>query len=166
MQIHLPPLRERSEDIAPLCEFFLSAMDYANAESAIDATLERELRQRPWHGNIRELRNAIEHAAVVARGRPLAIEDFPPPKPRRVEPTTTKHLGLPEAVDAWATDAIEKAGEELSTLHSQFLAAAEPALFRVALQHTGGNRAKAAELLGIHRGTLRDRLRSYGIEDS
>ena len=165
MQIHLPPLRERTEDIAPLCEFFLSAMDYANSESVIDAALEQELRHRRWHGNIRELRNAIEHAAVVARGRPLAIEDFPPPKPRRVESTTTRQTSLPEAVQAWATAAIEDAGDDLATLHSQFLAAAEPALFRVALQHTGGNRAKAAELLGIHRGTLRDRLRSYGIDD-
>lgn len=165
MQIHLPPLRERREDIPALCSYFLSAMNYERAETAVDAKLVDELKQRPWHGNIRELRNAIEHAAVIARGRPLAIEDFPPAKPRREGSAATAPANLQASVQAWAAEAIADAGDDLSSLHGEFLAAAEPTLFRMVLQHTGGNRAKAAQLLGIHRGTLRERLRSYGIDE-
>ncbi len=178
MQIHLPPLRERTEDIRPLCHHFLAAMKYASLETAIDDALLKQLQQRPWHGNIRELKNAIEHAAVVARGRALTIEDFPPPKPGRDHESTSpsQQLQLATAVRDWAEDAIARgtpsadvepdSGPPHEPLHAQFLAASEPALLEVVLQHTAGNRAKAAELLGIHRGTLRDRLRAYGIDEA
>jgi two-component system nitrogen regulation response regulator GlnG len=68
-------------------------------------------------------------------------------------------------VNQWARETIDNVGENLQTLHSLFLAATEPTLFALALKHTGGNKAKAAELLGIHRGTLRDRLRVYGMDE-
>ncbi|QEG43769.1 sigma-54-dependent transcriptional regulator [Roseimaritima ulvae] len=168
MQIHLPPLRERQEDIQPLCHHFLAAMHYASLDSAIDDTLLTQLQQRPWHGNIRELKNAIEHAAVVARGRPLTIDDFPPPKPGRDQDADapSQRVQLAKAVREWTAEALRQSDDSTETLHADFLAATEPALLEAVLKHTGGNRAKAAEMLGIHRGTLRDRLRSYGIADT
>tara|TARA_R110002049_G_scaffold285698_4_gene466911 strand:- start:11822 stop:13237 length:1416 start_codon:yes stop_codon:yes gene_type:complete len=165
VQIHLPPLRDRSEDIEPLCRHFLAAMNYANTESAIDDGLLAALRERPWHGNIRELKNAVRHAAVVARGRPLAIDDFPPPKPGREPESDSPRVALDESVRNWATETINRDSGASGSLYEKFLAAGEPSLFRVVLEHTGGNRAKAAELLGMHRGTLRDRLRNYGLND-
>ncbi len=165
VQIHLPPLRERVEDIRPLCQHFLALMGYAMAESAIDDELLQLLQERPWHGNIRELKHAVGHAAMVARGRNLSIHDFPPPKPGRDRQPKDHKTSLAGAVRDWAKQAIEDSGETTDSLHSQFLAAAEPALMQVALEQTGGNRAKAAVLLGLHRGTLRDRLRAYGIDD-
>ncbi|MCA9134555.1 MAG: hypothetical protein KDA45_15405, partial [Planctomycetales bacterium] len=66
----------------------------------------------------------------------------------------------------WATKAVASSDSAGNALHAQFLAAAEPALLRFAIEHTAGNRLKAAELLGIHRGTLRDRLRAYGIDET
>jgi two-component system nitrogen regulation response regulator GlnG len=98
MQIHLPPLRERTEDIAPLCEYFLAAMGYGPA--AIDQGLLEKLQLRPWHGNIRELRNAIEHATVVARGRALTIDDFPAIKPGRDEASVSSDSSLVKAEGA------------------------------------------------------------------
>lgn len=163
VQIHLPPLRERLEDVAPLCEHFLTAMDYH--DTRLNETLLNELRSRPWHGNVRELRNAIGHAAVVARGRPLTIADFPPTKPGRETESESSINSLEKVIHAWTENAIaEKTGT--ANLHGHFLAAVEPSLLSVVLKHTGGNRAKAAEMLGIHRGTLRDRLRAYGIDDT
>ncbi|TWU18935.1 sigma-54-dependent transcriptional regulator [Allorhodopirellula heiligendammensis] len=161
VQIHLPPLRERLDDIAPLCHHFLAAMEYA--DTGIDEVLLAELQQRPWHGNVRELKNAVSHAAVVARGRRLNISDFPDPKPGRDTEPVSSDRSLERVVEAWTTATLA-AHPDTETLHADFLTASEPALLRVMLQHTGGNRAKAAEMLGIHRGTLRDRLRAYRID--
>lgn len=165
VQIHLPPLRDRTEDIAPLCRHFLAGMNYLNLETAIDDGLLNVLQRRPWNGNVRELKNAVGHAAVVARGRPLSIDDFPPPKPGREGEVMSAKRSLDKAVGSWTHQAIEDDSDHSDALHARFLAAAEPRLLRAVLEHTGGNRVKAAELLGIHRGTLRDRLRAYGIDD-
>ncbi len=163
VQIHLPPLRERIEDIAPLCQHFLAAMNYDDA--SLDDTLLSELQIHPWHGNVRELKNAVGHAAVIARGRQLAIDDFPAPKPGRNGESVSPNHSLEKVITAWTETEISE-NSNTETLHSDFLAAVEPSLLEVVLKHTGGNRAKAAEMLGIHRGTLRDRLRSYGIDES
>ncbi len=166
VQIHLPPLRERIEDIGPLCQHFLESRGYVSAGTAIDAKLLQSLQERPWFGNVRELKNAVGHAAVVARGREFTIHDFPPPMPGREIEHTTKVDSLDKAVRDWAAKSLANQTSGNEFLHSQFLAAAEPALLQVVLGHTGGNRAKAADLLGMHRGTLRDRLRAYGIDDA
>ena len=166
VQIHLPALRERTDDILPLCCHFLAAMGYADPAAAIDDRLLEHLCSRPWHGNVRELKNAVNHAAVVARGRGLTIDDFPPIKPGREGQRTSVAQALQSSVQQWAEENIAQATGDLHSLHADFLAAGEPALLKAVLQHTGSNRVKAAELLGIHRGTLRDRLRMYKIEDA
>ncbi|MEZ6088417.1 MAG: sigma-54 dependent transcriptional regulator [Pirellulaceae bacterium] len=166
VQIQLPSLRDRTDDIKPLCCHFLTAMGYADPESAIDDTLLQHLCARPWHGNIRELKNAVNHAAVVARGRGLTIEDFPPIKPGREGHRTSVAESLQTSIQQWAEENIAQATGDLHSLHADFLAAGEPALLKAVLQHTGSNRVKAAEMLGIHRGTLRDRLRLYKIDES
>ncbi len=76
--LELPPLRQRLEDIGPLIEHFLSLIGYPCAADAVDAPLLAQLQARAWPGNIRELRNAVERAAVIARGRKLDINDFSP----------------------------------------------------------------------------------------
>ncbi|MGB7329611.1 MAG: sigma-54 dependent transcriptional regulator [Rubripirellula sp.] len=166
VQIHLPPLRDRTEDIEPLCRHFLAAMNYGFEGNPLDESLLAELRSRPWHGNIRELKNAVGHAAVVARGRMLLIDDFPPPKPGRDQGATSLPTHLDRATRSWTQQTIDASDGNLTDLHARFLAAAEPSLLAVVLNLTGGNRAKAAEILGIHRGTLRDRLRTYAMDDA
>ncbi len=76
--IHIPPLRDRREDIPALAEHFLRQSRLADiADARLSDELLDELRSRPWVGNIRELRNAIEHAAIVARGRAIRREHLP-----------------------------------------------------------------------------------------
>lgn len=158
--IELPPLRSRPEDIAPLVHHFLSDLGYPAADAALDPELTRQLEQRPWYGNIRELRNAVEHAAVIARRRPLDISDFPPPQVNdlAVEASTAA------VVEAWAQRELEQFADAPQPLYERFLQATEPALLRTVLKQTGGNRAAAAEQLGMHRGTLRERMKRYGLE--
>ncbi len=165
LQIHLPPLRNRVEDVRPLCDHFLQRFGYESTEGVIDDALMEELKSRPWHGNVRELRNAIEHAAVVARGRPLTVEDFPPEQPGRQTDMGHPSDDLTDTIAGWTETLLRQGQRPDGGLHAHLLSQIEPTLLRLVLQHTAGNRAKAAELLGIHRGTLREKLRGYGLED-
>ena len=160
VSIRLPPLRQRKEDVAPLCAVLLRRLGYPAPEAAIDDSLAESLAQRDWWGNVRELRNAIEHASVVARGRPLDLSDFPPPQAARQR----KAGQASAAILAWTAEQLSQADASTRDLYERFLSATEPALLQTVLEHTGGNRAAAAELLGIHRGTLRERLKKYGQE--
>lgn len=165
LHIHLPPLREREEDIGLLCEYFLKAIGYPQAEQAVGEELLDLLRHRMWRGNIRELRNAIEHAAVVARGRSLVISDFPAEEAGD-DLAEAKANDLGSILEnllrtLMGTDEIGAKG-----LQQAFLDRVEPTLLKFALTQCSGNRVKAAELLGIHRGTLRERLRYYQMDDN
>jgi two-component system nitrogen regulation response regulator GlnG len=163
LHIHLPPLRERVEDIEPLCHHFLSQLNYPAASDAIDSDLIRQLSNRPWFGNIRELRNALQHAAIVARGRPLTITDFPQPQLGQAAELQSPTAQFDATIATWfAQQSAEPDGDR--RIHERLLAKVEPPLIRQVLQYTGGNRAKAADLLGIHRGTLREKIRNYGID--
>lgn len=169
--IELPPLRTRPEDIPVIAEHFLRRMGYPNPETAISDSLINHLGTRAWFGNVRELRNAVEHAAVIARGRSLDIADFPVPDP--VGPATNR-VSLESEIERWTWRAIQlEPGQELppheeevsasDCLYEQFLSATEPSLIRTLLTATGGNRAAAAQRLGMHRATLRERMKRYGF---
>ena len=159
LHIHLPPLRDRTEDIAELCQYFLDRLNYESSNTLSESII-ASLTERPWHGNIRELKNAIEHAAVVARGRPISVEDLPCPQPGSTATHSPKEA-LTKAIVAWAA-ARMKDGDD-SQLHSRILGEIEPVLIQFALEETDGNRVNAAKLLGLHRGTLREKLRQYGL---
>lgn len=161
VHIHLPPLSERLEDIPLLCEDFLLRIGYPAEHCPIDAELAEALQRRPWQGNVRELRNSVEHASVIARGRKLTIRDFPEPqRDLRSSAAVTNIERLSQAIEGW-TDAELRAGDESATnLHRLFLQAVEPVFLQAVLRYTDGNRAAAAKRLGIDRGTLRERLRN------
>lgn len=168
--LELPPLRERIEDIAPLAEHFLMQIGYPNARGAIDPIVLRELQTRSWPGNIRELRNAVERAAVIARGRKLDVSDFPAHFSPLLDTATETEQLARRNIQQWSQDqiALLKAQAEPKTgeipLYERFLNLVEPTLFRAVLDEVGGNRSAAADMLGLHRATLRERLKRYGIE--
>jgi len=156
--VTLPPLRHRPDDITLLARHFLAqyASQYAIAPSCDLSPLCEEvcescwmtpaacqlLTAYPWPGNVRELRQAVERAVVLARHR-------------RIEPA---HLP-PEIVDGARAIAERPGGEgPLVTLRE-----AERRQIAYALAHTNGNRTRAAELLGIHRNTLRTKMREHGL---
>lgn len=155
-QIHLPPLRERKEDIPLLAEFFLRRMGGlpANAGGFSEAALE-DLRARPWPGNVRELRHVVENAALLARG--AVIEPLHLPAARMPSgPDQAVGTRLADAVRAWTAEQL-KTGDA-NNLYDRMLDQAATAMFNVVLDHTNGNRTAAAEILGIDRATLRKRL--------
>ena len=154
--VELPALRERTEDIPSLAAHFLAGAGGRATEFTDDAIA--ELRSRRWAGNVRELRNVIERAALLARGDRIGPDLFPEPLPVEQADVTDPAERLREAVRQWAVDAGDEA------IHEAFLAATEPELFRWAMEQSGNNRMAAAKLLGIHRATLRQKCRQYGMD--
>lgn len=166
LHIHLPPLRHRVDDIQPLAEYFLNRLGVS--PDVLTADVLKDLKQRPWWGNVRELRNAIGHAAVLARGRRLTPEDFPPPQPGRQEVPVEldSNDGLNAAVEAWIEHQLQRDDLPQEELFTRCLSLIEPPLLRAVLRSTGGSRSRAAQMLGMHRGTLREKLRSHGMDDA
>ena len=166
--IHIAPLRERREDIPALAEHFLGRSRPAGiADLRLGDELLAELRSRPWIGNIRELRNAIEHAAIVARGQLIRPEHLPPAMVRAEELPISSGVDLPGWLVEWARREIQspRSSPADASLYERFLELIEPPLLEAVLGACQHNRAAAAEILGIHRATLRQKLRKYGMAD-
>jgi two-component system nitrogen regulation response regulator GlnG len=161
-QVHLPPLRERPEDIPVLAEHFLRRFEPA-ALPLLPETL-HFLQGLPWLGNVRELRNALEHAAIVARGGPLLPEHFPT---FALAPgATTPAEQLAAAVRLWLAEQMKARGEAPADLYPELLRAIEPALFDEVMRRVQGNRWVAAKWLGLNRATVRKKLGLYGLTDA
>lgn len=165
--IHLPPLRERREDIPALAAHFLAQ---ARLPDGVDIHVSKDvleaLQARPWVGNVRELRNAVEHAAIVARGRPIRAEHLPPSATGAAAGVPPHVREIQERLARWTAREIrtETPGPTHSPLYERFLELVEPPILRAVLGQCRGNRASAALVLGIHRATLRQKLRKFGID--
>ncbi len=163
-QIHLPPLRERAEDIGPLAEHFLRHLEPA-ALPLLPATL-TFLMAQPWLGNVRELRNALEHAVIVARGGPLLPEHFPAAGMQAQGPGTPAEQ-LQAAVRMWLIDRLKNGGKAApENLYEDVLHCVEPALLDEVMRRVQGNRWVAAQWLGLNRATVRKKLGRYGLTDA
>jgi len=161
--IHLPPLRSRRDDIPLLADYFLQRFA-GETRPVFSPEAANELANREWRGNVRELRNAVEHAAIVARGRAIHPEHLPPPV------TTSSPIGasleerIASELRTWVQQQLSASDPdaEMLDLYDKMLSVVEPPVLEATLAHTGGNRATAARLLGIHRTTLRQKLREGG----
>jgi len=141
LHLHVPPLRERSEDIVPLAQHFLAHV--AQPPKLLTPTAQRALLTYPWPGNVRELKNVVERASILTPGLEIDAEDL----------DLTGSAGRTPAVDFLA-----------GTL-SEAVARLEEAMIRKALQEAAGNRAAAARQLGIHRQLLYSKIKQYGIDE-
>lgn len=166
VHIHLPPLRERLEDIVPLAQHFLRQARAQGTSTAgglkLSQEAQKELLTRAWPGNVRELRNAIEHAALVARGGEILPEHLSAAMmaPRSADLPSQIRSRIAEWTAATADQWPEQRPPEL---YEEFLKLVEPPLLQAVLQHCQGNRAAAAQMLCMHRATLRQKLRRHGI---
>jgi Nif-specific regulatory protein len=138
LNLVIPPLRERPEDIPLLAEHFLA--ECAGGTKRLGKAAEKKLAAYSWPGNVRQLRNVIESATVLGDGTEIRAEDIvlPAIAPREA----------PEEKGGWEPMNLE----DLEKGHIQ----------RV-LAHTSGNKKRAAEILGIERCTLYAKIKSYGL---
>ncbi|MBA4188420.1 MAG: sigma-54-dependent Fis family transcriptional regulator [Planctomycetaceae bacterium] len=157
--IHLPPLRDRVDDIPALAEHFLRKFGVANPAEVLPADTRAFLKSRPWPGNVRELRNALEHAAIEARGGPLQPQHFPEPA------SASGPAGIAERLRSlvveWVRERTGKSEGEPSELHQQLLDTVEPALLDEVLRQLDENRLVAARWLGLARATVRKMIKKH-----
>jgi two-component system nitrogen regulation response regulator GlnG len=166
-EIALPPLRERREDIRLLASHF-AAESSAGRAALAEETL-AELERRPWYGNVRELRKAVEHALVLARSGVVTASHLPPPLPELQaaagQETACDGRGLAHAAGELASKLLDDP-QFNGAVYDQFLQNVEPMLLAAALDRSGNQCAAAARALGIHRTTLKRKLDQYGLNDS
>ncbi len=161
-EILLPPLRERQADIPVLARCFAFQRRGRSVNFAEETI--NELISRAWHGNVRELRNAIDHALVVGRAGLILPEYLPAPLPAfQLEPGAPDSQGLlGELAKQWADDLLGDPQSE-GFVYEKFLQEVEPALLESAMDRFANECAPAARALGLHRTTLKRKLDQYGI---
>jgi len=161
--IEVPPLRERLEDIPALVEHFLQKFRRENQMPDLQIAPEsvRMLARYQWPGNVRELENVLERATILSDGKLLRPSDIPLMGGSAAR--SAKAAGpasFEEILESHVTIELEsgdgKAWERL-------IGKVERSLLRVALERVGGVRLRAAEILGIHRNTLRKKLEEYPL---
>ncbi len=148
VEIFVPPLRDRREDIPPLVSHFVEifSRDTGKAVKGVSAEAARRLLDYDYPGNVRELANAMEHGVLMADGPTISLADLPPdigePSSRCPEP-------------AWADIAAYLGGKRLADV--------EALAIKAALARNAGNRRLTAESLGISERGLRNKLHDYGL---
>jgi transcriptional regulator with GAF, ATPase, and Fis domain len=169
VRIHLPPLRQRREDIRLLAEYFLKKIATQKHLPQLKLSEEalKSMEEYPWPGNVRELENTIQRACVLATSDVLLPKDIP------LGVATQHEEGVIEQLDVLihanpGRPTLEVAVETLldaaSTDHGlQLLPWLEREFTLFAMKRTKGNQVKAAKLLGVTRATLRKRIERYGI---
>jgi DNA-binding NtrC family response regulator len=149
--ISLPPLRDRASDIAPLADYFAELYASHGAQGSLGSRvhLSRELlarlEEQAWPGNVRELANFVRRAVALSRGGEIGVEALEYGKLLHGKVLSSAAPRSPE----W------KPGLSLGEMERQ--------LFAMTLESTGGNRARAAELLGVSLRTVRNKVREFGL---
>ena len=140
--IQLPPLRDRKDDIPLLAQAFIREFNERHGRQVAGIAEEamQVLTRYHWPGNVRELRNAVERATIVAKEPFLGVADLPP-------------FAGPQS-----SAAADAAGGDGALTPGTTVDEAERRLIEITLQHTGGNKTRAAELLGISLKTLHNKL--------
>jgi two-component system nitrogen regulation response regulator GlnG len=159
IRIHVPKLAERREDIPQLLSYFLTAASQelgVETKSLSSAALDF-LTQLPWPGNVRQLENTCRWLTVMAAGREVLLSDLPPELIQQPDTSPRKET------DTWHAQLADWANRQLAEGQSNVLRQALPLfesiMIDAALEHSGGKKAEAAELLGWGRNTLTRKLK-------
>jgi DNA-binding NtrC family response regulator len=145
--IELPPLRDRPEDIPLLAQAFINEFSTRNGRrvKAVSAAALQRLSTYQWPGNIRELRNVIERASILAQGEFIEEEHLP-----------SELIAAPASV---------RAGNAVTLGPGTTVDEAEMRLIEVTLEHTGQNKTRAADMLGISLKTLHNKLNRMKVRE-
>ena len=158
-KITMPPLRQHREDIPELAAYFLAMLAAKNecSRHALSTEALTELQRRDWFGNVRELRNAIEHATILARGGIIASEHLPAPVAPATVSDSIREEAIVSLVRQWTESELHNSADA-QDVYERFLNLVEPPLLQTAMDCCGGQCLAAARRLGLHRTTLRKKL--------
>jgi len=164
--VHIPPLRERRDDIPELAVYLLDA---AVQELGMKAPILLDdavhlLSQHDWPGNVRELKNVMRRLAVLTPGASITLSDVALAL-GNVDNSRHQEETLGEAVTRCTRQYLHQLGYAKATnLHQYMLEQAEPSLLTLAMERCHGNQLKVADMLGLNRNTVRKLLRKYDID--
>jgi len=164
VSIHLPPLREREDDLKILAEYFLRkySKEFGKDIRSIAPETLKLLEAYHWPGNVRELESVMKQSLLTARGNVL-LPEFVPDLVVEEPHGGISHTDCETLSESFITKRIAEGSHRL---HAEAIASTEHKLISQVLKHTGGNQLKASEILGISRVTLRSKLKSLGIDAS
>jgi two-component system nitrogen regulation response regulator GlnG len=160
-RIHLPPLRERADDLPLLIDHFVRVLSRSldrNVPSVAPETRQR-LAEHDWPGNVRELQSVLRYAIIRAPGEVLTL-DCLPENLRAAPPPAGPVEAFPQEVARFTSDLL-RAGE--ADIYRRICLAVDRVVVETVLRHVKGNQVQASELLGISRTTLRAKLRALGM---
>jgi DNA-binding NtrC family response regulator len=164
--IHLPPLRDRREDIPELVAHFLDLYNEQNDRyvAHIEPRALEALQQYTWPGNVRELQNYVERAVVMAAGDELTYDLLPPAVTTGRQP---RAIGAPLDFTSLTEELVHRglgdAGLNAEDVHSRIVDHVEREVITQVLRECAGVQIKAASRLGINRNTLHKKLKQYGL---
>ena len=162
IQINIPPLRKRKDDIVPLAEFFMQKYQTGDTgKKLLTPETLKILRAYDWPGNVRELENAIQRAITLSQGDKIFPDALPP---QIFKPGQGAHLSFENFLEEKLADLVERMGGlDRGDIYSMVLQRVEKPLITLVLKKTEGNQVRAASLLGINRNTLRKKIKELGI---
>jgi DNA-binding NtrC family response regulator len=160
--IWLPPLAQRRDDIPALADYFLArhAAEAGIENPGLGPEAAALLQGAPWPGNVRELANTLQKALIFSRGAPLGIEDIAQAAEDAVIGAETPRQQV-SCLRQWAVRMLTAGKDE--NRFERCMDAVASILVREALDLCGGNRSKAARLLGLSRPTLHAKIDKYGL---
>jgi len=163
IRIQIPALRERSEDIALLSDFFLKkvAVELNVEPKVIRPEVYKYMASLEWPGNVRQLENTCRWLTVMASGREIRLEDLPSElNETREKSATVIDESWQEGLKIWADNSLSSGEQNLLDIATPEF---ERVLIEVALKHTGGKRQDAAKLLGWGRNTLTRKIKELSM---
>ena len=164
--IKLPPLRDRPGDVELLAEHYVRrfARELGKPGLRLDADVVPVLERYPWPGNVRELQSVLKQAILYCRTSVLTATDLPAgvALPRELA-AGVGGPGVGEPHFAWEEFVRTRIASGTDNLYAEGLTVMEREVLMRVLQHTGGNQVQSARILGITRGTLRNKIRSLNI---
>jgi DNA-binding NtrC family response regulator len=148
VEVELPPLRRRAEDVLPLVSHFATHFSkrYGRPVQAMSQAAREKLATYPWPGNVRELRNVMDRAVLLARGGVI------------------RSIDVRTGADAPRTSPVDQGEGGVGYAPTMSLRDVEAAHVRRVLEHTKGHMGEAAAILGVHRNTMTMKVREHGID--
>ncbi len=165
IRVHLPPLRQRREDVPELAQYFLQrvARELAVESKTLPPETLDYLSQLDWPGNVRQLENTCRWLTVMASSQIILLEDLPPELRAQRPSAQVENQNWETGLRRWAEQRLQNHGEDLL---AEALPRFERALIHTALQYTAGHRQEAARLLGWGRNTLTRKIKELGLQSN
>jgi two-component system nitrogen regulation response regulator GlnG len=165
--IHMPPLRERREDIPELTDYFVAkaVKEMAARASAVSDDARELLQHYDWPGNVRELENCVLRAALLTQGKVIRAEDIElGPAASRPMSSAAGTVSIDETIEKSVRDYLDGVGDEdAQNLMGTLVAKLEKPLIEMTLERCQGNQIRAARMLGLNRNTLRKKILEHKI---